>query len=196
MAKRITRSQYNRPTKTFQDTLSNADIKDKLKDYKKVTDISKVIMNTHLRYFTKDKKTGNQLFRLGGVLTKVDPELRYVILSNGDVSWSVQIGTSTFFQKMTDRELRDEIRREVTEEQHCSTNNNNYNINDSEIKELRKNIKILTSKLENYEKLEYEYKNMEKNYKNILKKNELLESQLSKIENEIKKEKNKNNKKK
>jgi hypothetical protein len=196
MTKRITRSHYNRPTKTFQDTLSNADIKDKLKDYKKVNDISKVMMNTHLRYFTKDKKTGNQLFRLGGVLTKVDPELRYVILSNGDLSWSVQVGTSTFFQKMTDRELRDEIRREVTEEQHYSTNNTNNNINDTEIKELRKHIKILTSKLENYEKLENEYKNMEKNYKNILKKNELLESQLSKIENEIKKEKNKNNKKK
>jgi hypothetical protein len=194
MAKRITRTQYNRPVKTFQDTLSNADIKDKLKDYKKVTDISKIVINTHLRYFTKDKKTGNQLFRLGGTLTKIDPELRYVILSNGDLSWSVQINNSTFFQKMTDRELRDEIRREVTEEQGYTKDGYSNMSNDNEVKELKKHIKLLTNKLETFENLENEYKNMEKNYKNILKKNELLESQLSKIENEIKKEKNKKKK--
>jgi hypothetical protein len=105
VTKRLTRTNYNRPTKTYQDTLSNNEIKDKLKDYKKVNDISKVPISTHLRYFVKDKKTGNQLFRLGGVLTKIDPEMRYVILSNGDLSWSVQINNSTFFQKMSEREV-------------------------------------------------------------------------------------------
>jgi hypothetical protein len=37
-------SGYVRPNKTLQDTMSNDDIKEKLKDYKKVTDIRKIIV--------------------------------------------------------------------------------------------------------------------------------------------------------
>ena len=178
ITKRLARTSYNRPTKTYQDTLSNTEIKDKLKDYKKVNDISKIPINTHLRYFTKDTNTGDQLFRLGGVLTKIDPEMRYVILSNGNLSWSVQIKISTFFQKMSDTEVRAEIKKEITEEQGSI----------DEINELKKYIKTLTNKCQT---MENTYKHMEKDYKNMLKKNQSLESELKKIETEILKEKNK-----
>jgi hypothetical protein len=49
--------RYERPEKTYQDNLSNQDIKDKLKDYKKVIDIKTVSIGTHIRYFTIDSKT-------------------------------------------------------------------------------------------------------------------------------------------
>jgi hypothetical protein len=182
ITKRLSRNDYNRPAKTYQDTLSNTDIKDKLKDYKKVNDMSKISISTHLRYFTKDKN-GNQLFRLGGVLTKIDPELRYVILSNGSLSWSVQIKNSTFFQKMSEKEVRDEIKKELTEEQSCV----------EEYNELKKKIKTLTNK---FETLENNYENLENEYKKVLKKNNILESEIKKIETEIIKEKNKEKNKK
>ena len=176
VTKRITRTQYNRPDKTYQQQLSGSQIKEKLKDYKKVSDIKNISTGTHLRYFTINKKTGEQLFRLGGVLTRTDPENRFVILSNGDVSWSVQINNTVFFQKMTDNEIREEIKNEIMTEE----------IGNSDV-DLRKQIKLLTKKLENYEA-------MEKQYKYLQKKNELLTDQLQKIEIEIKKDKSKKKK--
>ena len=57
-SKRLSRdSSYNRPNKTYQEMLSNEEIKEKLKDYKKVNDIKKVSIGSHLRYFTIDKKS-------------------------------------------------------------------------------------------------------------------------------------------
>ena len=179
ITKRLTRdTKYNRPVKTYQETLTGQDIKEKLKDYKKVTDIKRLSVGTHLRYFTLNKQTGEQQFRLGGVLTKADPEGRFLILSNGDVSWSVQITGTVFFQKMTDKEVREEIKKEIMTEEIGNTDND---------LSLKKQIKILTKKLENYDA-------MEKQYKFLLKKNELLTDQLNKIENEIKKEKSKKKK--
>lgn len=175
ITKRLNRTQYNRPTKTYQETLTGQEIKEKLKDYKKVTDIKKISMSTHLRYFTVNKQTGEQQFRLGGVLTKIDPEGRFVILSNGDVSWSVQLQNTIFFQKMSDKEMREELKREIMTEEIGNS--------DNELS-LKKQLKILTKKLENYDA-------MEKQYKFLLKKNELLTEQLQKIETEIKKEKSK-----
>ena len=59
--------------------------KEKLAEYKKCTDIKKVSIGTHLRYFTTDPETKKLLFRLGGTLNKIDPEGRYVILNNGNI---------------------------------------------------------------------------------------------------------------
>ena len=74
-------------------------LKKKLEEYKQVTDISKVGLNTHLRYFTKNTKTGKQMFRLGGFLSKVNLTQGYVVLNNGNLSWSVQLKNSIFFEK-------------------------------------------------------------------------------------------------
>ena len=113
--KRLSRDTgYVRPKKTFQDSMSSDDIKEKLKEYKKVTDVRKVIIGTHMRYFTKDKDTKANVFRLGGFLTKFGDEYKYVILSNGSISWSVQNNSSNeFWAKMNSKEILKTAETEV-----------------------------------------------------------------------------------
>jgi hypothetical protein len=56
ITKRLTRDKtYVRPKTTYQDSMTNKEINDKLKDYKIVTNILQVPINTHVRYFTTDK---------------------------------------------------------------------------------------------------------------------------------------------
>jgi hypothetical protein len=92
-------NNYKKVGKTFQESLSPNEIKEKLENYKRVDDIELVPLNTHIRYFTNDKKTGKKHFRLGGFLTKLDKD--YIVLSNGQLSWSVQKNTSIFFAKLS-----------------------------------------------------------------------------------------------
>ena len=102
----------NKPKTTYQDKLTPKEIKEKLEEYKKVDDISKVSLNAHLRYFTVNDK-GEKQFRLGGFLTKIDIEKGYVVLSNGKLSWSVQLKNTIFFQKMTFQELKKELKEDM-----------------------------------------------------------------------------------
>lgn len=172
--------KYERPNKTYQETLSNQDVKEKLKDYKKVSDIKTVSIGTHIRYFTIDPKTKDKQFRLGGTLNKIDPDGRFVILSNGTVTWSVQIPSTIFYQKMSESEYKEELRKEIKKE--IMTEEQSFAQEDTE--SLRKEIKILNKRLD-------KYKNLETDYKKILKINENLSTQLNQIEAEIKKNKNK-----
>ena len=181
MSKKLTNTTgYERPKKTYQDTLTNKEIKEKLADYKKCSDIRKVSIGTHLRYFTTEPQTKKLLFRLGGTLNKIDPEGRYIILNNGTVSWSVQISGTQFWQKLSESELKEELKetlkKELLSEDHSSI--------DQENKELKKEIKILYKKIEKLEECEKE--------KSVLiNENEKLKDQLNKIVNEIKKNKKK-----
>ena len=85
--RRLAKSSYERPKVTFTDTLqSNDKMKEKLQNYIRVDDIDDVSLNTHLRYVTL--KDGEQRFCLGGLLKK--KHNKYVVLSNGTFSWSVQ----------------------------------------------------------------------------------------------------------
>jgi hypothetical protein len=86
-------------------------LKKKLEEYKQVTDISKVGLNTHLRYFTKNTKTGKQMFRLGGFLSKVNLTQGYVVLNNGNLSWSVQLKNSIFFEKMDFTDFKKQLKK-------------------------------------------------------------------------------------
>jgi hypothetical protein len=170
--KRLSRDKgYSRPETTYQQTLSNHDIKEKLKDYKKVENIKNVSIGTHCRYFTIDPKTKQKVFRLGGNLNKIDPEGRFVVLTNGQLSWSVQIPNSIFYQKMTEIEIKDEMKKELKKE--IMTEQEQLSDDD----DLKKQVKYLLKKMEDYKDLE--------------KKNEQLTMQLKTIEKEIKKEKNK-----
>ena len=59
---RLGNDGYKRPKKTLTDKLSAEEIKNKLEDYIEVEDISKVPLNSHLRYFTEkydEKKKKN-----------------------------------------------------------------------------------------------------------------------------------------
>ena len=171
--------KYERPEKTYQDNLSNQDIKEKLKDYKKVNDIKTVSIGTHIRYFTIDLKTKQKNFRLGGTLNKIDPEGRFVVLGNGTLSWSVQIPSTIFYQKMTESEYKEELKKELKKEIMTEEQSSH---DDTET--LKKEIKVLNKKLD-------KFKDIDNDYKKLLKVNENLANQLSKIEDEIKKKKNK-----
>lgn len=94
--------------KNIRSQMSEKDIKDKLKEYTLVDDITKVDIGTHLRYFSIDDK-GKKLFRLGGFLNKVNFKDGYIVLGNNKITWSVQIKTSEFYKKMSYSELKRNI---------------------------------------------------------------------------------------
>ena len=108
ITKRLSRdTTYTKTKKSYQDNLSPDEIKQKLEEYKQVDDIKEVPVNSHVRYFTFNPKTGKKQFRLGGFLAKIDNE--YVVLSNGSLSWSVQIKNTVFFQKMNFNDLKEDL---------------------------------------------------------------------------------------
>jgi hypothetical protein len=153
---------YVRPKKTLQDTLSNDDIKDKLKDYKKVTDIRKVVIGTHMRYFAKDKVTKKPAFRLGGFLTKFGDDYKYVILSNGTISWSVQNNADTqFWSKMNSKEIVTNLETEIEEK------------TDDKVKKLKEKneylIKLIEEQQKESEKLAKKLKEIESVTKKVKK---------------------------
>ena len=111
--KRLSRdTTYKKPAKTFQETLSPDEIKKKLEDYKQINEIDGLPLNTHIRYFITNMTTGKKQFRLGGYLTKIDKE--YIVLSNGNFSWSVQKKNTIFFYKMAFDDIKEEIIRKVS----------------------------------------------------------------------------------
>jgi len=113
ITKRLSRdTSYTKTKKSYQEKLSPDEIKKKLEEYKQVEFIDDVNLNSHLRYFTFNEKTGKKQFRLGGFLTKIDKE--YVILSNGSLSWSVQKKNTIFFQKMNFTDLKDELIQKIS----------------------------------------------------------------------------------
>lgn len=185
--KRLTNDKnYKRPEKTYQDTLTNQEIKDKLKEYKKCQDIKTVSIGTHLRYFTVNSNTKEKIFRLGGTLNKIDPEGRFVVLGNGTLSWSVQISGTQFWQKLSEAEIKEEMKEDIKKELKKDFLNTDGFVTDQilekENKDLKKEIKNLQKKLESFE-------DFEKENKSLHKKVEMLTTQLNKIAGEIKKEK-------
>ena len=177
----MSKQPYTRPQKTFQENLSNQDINLQLKNYKKIENIENVPIGTHIRYFNIDSTTKKSLFRMGGTLQKIDPQGRYITLSNGTINWSVQLTSSILYQKMTDSEITTELRNDIYKEVYSELSNKfkGGNINNNE---LNKEINNLKSIIE-------EYKNMEIKYNDLIKKNLSLTSKLEKISNEIKKKK-------
>tara|TARA_B100001057_G_scaffold454381_1_gene500125 strand:- start:41 stop:529 length:489 start_codon:yes stop_codon:yes gene_type:complete len=80
--------QYSRPDVTITDKLqTKEEMLKRLENYERVEDIDEVSISTHVRYVTLDKEK-KQVFRLGGLIKRIHP--KYLILSNGRHSWSVQ----------------------------------------------------------------------------------------------------------
>jgi hypothetical protein len=140
--KRLSRdTQYKKKTKSYQESLSPDEIKEKLEEYKQVDNIDEVPLSTHLRYFTIDPKTGKKEFRLGGFLTKINDD--YVVISNGNFSWSVQKKTSVFFQKLNFKELKDDLVKKISkkfEKQLSDLVDENSKLKDT-LKEVKKTIR-------------------------------------------------------
>ena len=119
MTQRLTKDNYKRPKKTFQESLSTEEIKEKLLDYEKVDDIKTIPLKTHVRYFTyvENPKTNKveKLFRLGGMLSNKDNVDKYVVLSNGSKSWSVNTHKAIFFKKLTTEEIHNKYISRINE---------------------------------------------------------------------------------
>lgn len=93
--------------KTFTSNLTKEEINEKLQDYKLVDDISKVPLGTHLRYFTI--KDGTKLFRMGGNLKRNLDLPKFIVLVNAvGTEWTVQIKDTTFYKKMSLKEIKEE----------------------------------------------------------------------------------------
>ena len=139
---RLSKSQnYTRPKTTITDTLQEQDkYKEKLQNYEEVKDIDYVSIGTHVRYFVFCTKENIWKFRCGGLLTK--KHLKYVVLSNGKHSWSVQ------------REIIDETNDQVYETKFFKILSNDekkdrvLNEKEKEIEILKQDNKIMAEKLE------------------------------------------------
>lgn len=116
--KRLSRDTTYKPSeKTYQSSLSNEDIAKKLEGYKRIESnkISTIPLNTHLRYFTVNPKNNEKSFRLGGFLSKYGDNSQYIVLNNGEKSWSVQLGGSIFYKKLDLNEYKEQVVSEVDE---------------------------------------------------------------------------------
>lgn len=111
--KRSTNDGYKRPKKTFQDKLTPKQIQELLVDYVEVENIKDVPIDTHIRYFVKEKN--KKLFRTGGFLLNKAKSDKYIILTNRKISWSVDTKKSILFRKLSGKELTDIHKDEVDE---------------------------------------------------------------------------------
>ena len=140
--KRLTSdTEYKKQGKSIQQSLSPNEIKEKLQEYVQINTIDEAPLNSHIRYFTIDKKSGKKQFRLGGFLTKIDKD--YVVLSNGRLTWSVQKNNSVFFKKMSYDELKEELIEKISnkfEKKINSLEKENETLKNT-LKDIRKTIK-------------------------------------------------------
>lgn len=108
---------YVRPEKTFQEALTTDEIKEKLRDYKKVDDISTVPLNTQVRYFVYKndpvKQKTERLFRLGGKLINKEHYTKYVVVGNGKHTWSVNTTTAVFWREKSINEIKQEYEEKI-----------------------------------------------------------------------------------
>lgn len=138
---------YVKPLQTFSDKLSNAEIKKMLEDYKE-TKASNLNKGFHVRYFKKEKDN-TVSFKTGGVIFSLDGLPDYIVLSNGKLSWSVQVKDTIFYQKMTYAEEKEKMDKLIIKKDDEITGlmgtieklNNNISDLKKEIKFLNKEIK-------------------------------------------------------
>jgi hypothetical protein len=95
---RLTNDNYNKPPITYTESLSKDEIKELLKDYKKVENINDIKKGEHLRYFNKSVDEMYK-FRLGGKLIINETLPKYIVLSNKKKTWSVQVKDTIFYCK-------------------------------------------------------------------------------------------------
>lgn len=132
--------------KTFTGNLTKDEIEEKLQDYKLVDDISKVPLGTHLRYFVM--KNGTKLFRMGGNLKRNLDLPKFIVLVNAlGTEWTVQVKDTTFYKKMSLKEIKEEYDG-IIDELHEKIKKYKTKIEekDNTIVELQETIKKIKSK--------------------------------------------------
>lgn len=100
------KQKYERPMITPTERLKPEEIMNLMKNYKRVEDIDELKKNMHLRYFVK--KNGVTMFRMGGTLFNNNGLPKYIMLTNGNAVWSVQVEGTIFYRKKTLDEIAEE----------------------------------------------------------------------------------------
>ena len=122
----IVNTNYKKPKGgTVQDNLSTPEIKAKLVGYKslKTKESKKYLLTlTPFKVWLKYYNPKTKQFRTGGLLFKVDPELKYIMLVNtsSNLTWSVQLDDHIIFvpdpnkteKKEQETKERDQERKE------------------------------------------------------------------------------------
>jgi len=109
--------KYERPDETLQDKLTEREIEIMLEDYIEVTDMKKVDRDTHIRYYTVviSNNVARKVFRIGGELKYASDDGVYVVLSNGQMKWSVQTKNSIFYRQISINEIKKEYEDVIDE---------------------------------------------------------------------------------
>jgi hypothetical protein len=146
ITKRLSRdTSYTKPTQTYQETLTENEIASKLVDYTRVKgpDIFDIQLGSHIRYFIIDQKSGEKQFRLGGNLTKIGDNKKYIVCSNGTFSWSIQLSNSIIYKKLSIDELKEKVKNTAIKESESKIEKviEDYKELKDENKELKKIIK-------------------------------------------------------
>lgn len=101
----IANSDYIKPKKgSFQDNLTKDEIKEKLIGYRSLRTMSDkryLLKLEPFKEWIKYYNTVTKQFRIGGLLIKIDPELKYITLANTNknITWSVQLKDNIIFVK-------------------------------------------------------------------------------------------------
>jgi hypothetical protein len=126
-SRKLNTSNYERPSVTITDAVQNRkDIEEQLANFEEIEsdDVVYVNLNSQLKYITYDKKNRKELFRFGGLLTKINKD--YLVLSgkNG-YTFTVQrytkndkgdiVHKTRFFKKMKDNNVIPEELNQTTE---------------------------------------------------------------------------------
>lgn len=125
---KLSANDFIRPTKTITDLMQNKkDIEEKLEGYEEVDegDVNFITLGSHLRYLSWDKVGKKELFRFGGLITKIARD--YIILQGKEgKSFSVQRYTrndkgdilhkTRFFKKVKKEEQLQRDLNETVEE--------------------------------------------------------------------------------
>lgn len=116
---RLSDVRYRKTGNEVQSNLTQEDINLLLEEYEEVNDVTTELKTgIHIRYYSlvKDKKKRGEfkkLFRLGGTIIKIDSEFKYVVLTNGKLSWCVQLDNTIIYKKMSIKEIKDFYENEL-----------------------------------------------------------------------------------
>lgn len=141
--RRISEDGYKKDGNTIQENLTKEDIESLLEDYNEVIDITELKPTLEVRYFitVKNKK----LFRMGGTIIKVDFDKKYIVLTNGKITWSVQLNDKTIiYRKMTINEVKEFYENELN---NIETNLTKYKQVIEKLKNENNNLNIQLDKM-------------------------------------------------
>lgn len=164
---RISKDNYIKPANTIQDNLTKEDIDLLLEEYDEVENIQQLRNGIHIRYFTVSRlgRTEKKLFRMGGTIIKVDLDKKYIVLSNGKITWSVQLNNKNIlYKKMSTEAIKDFYENEIntieSEQFLLKSTNNKLKIN---LKELYKqNQQLIDQNNQLNNKIDYQNKIIQK----------------------------------